>query len=127
MISILATAASLKLLARSKMHKIAADRPLHTGHLHTQQILAVDQWADVRASVHLWEAQQGIEIVHWPVQHCKEQDGQGGEDDIEGCSANAVHHGLPAEAAVELVVEEQEAKGDVLVEGVFDEPRQPIC
>ena len=75
-----------------------------------------------RASAHLREAQQGVEVVHWSIQHCKQQDGQGCEDDVEGCSADVVHHGLPAEAAVELVIEEQEAKGDVLVEGVLDEP-----
>ena len=51
---------------------------------------------------HLGEAQQGADAVHGAVEHGEEQDGQGGEHDVEGGRGDVVHHGLPAVAAVEL-------------------------
>ena len=66
-------------------------------------------------------------MAHGAVQDCKEQDGQRSEHHVEGSGGDVIHHGLAGEAAVELVVEQDEAKRDVLVEGVLDEARQPVC
>ena len=44
-ISMLASAASLKLLAQLKLHKAAAEQPLHIGHLCEPQIITMDPWA----------------------------------------------------------------------------------
>ena len=66
-------------------------------------------------------------MAHGAVQDCKEQDGQRCEHHIEGSGGDVVHHGLTGEAAVKLVVEQDEAERNVLVEGVLDETRQPVC
>ena len=63
----------------------------------------------------------------WAVQHSKQQDGDTGEDDIEGGSADVIHQGLPAEAVVELVEEEDKGEGDVFVEGVLDEAGEAVA
>ena len=68
-----------------------------------------------------------VRAHHWSVEDSKKQDWDAGEDDIVGCCTDAIHKGLPAEAVVELVVEKEEAKDDVLVEGVLDEPAEPVC
>ena len=65
-------------------------------------------------------------MAHGAVQHSKEQDWERGEDDVECGCRDVIHHGLAGEAAVELVVEQHEAEGDVLVEGVLDQARQPV-
>ena len=75
---------------------------------------------------HLRKAQEGVQVSDRPVQDGKEQNGNGGEDHVEGGCADVIHHALAAVAAVELVVEEHEAEGDVLVEGVLDQAGQAV-
>ncbi len=92
---------------------------MRAGSLDTSHLRA--RWLRVRAGTDLGEAQEGVEVAHRAVEHGEEQDGERGEHDIEGGGRNVIHHGLAGEAAVELVVEEHEAKCDVLVEGVLDQ------
>ncbi len=76
-------------------------------------------------SPHLGVAQQGLDAVHGAVQHGKEQDGDAGEQHVEGGRADVVHHRLPAEAVVELrarahtlfVIHSDQAKDTLLVDG----------
>ena len=74
----------------------------------------------------LREADEGLEVLHGPVQDGEQQDGQRCEHNVEDSRGDRVHERLAAEAAVELVVEEDEGKGDVLVERVLDEAREAV-
>lgn len=64
---------------------------------------------------------------YWAVQHSKQQDGNAGEDDIVGGSADAIHQSLPTEAVIELVEEQHKGEADVFVEGVLDEAGQAVA
>ena len=70
---------------------------------------------------HLGVLDEGREVDDWAIQHSKQQNGNTGEDHIEGCSTDVVHQGLSTESIVELVEEQHECKGDVLVERILDE------
>lgn len=63
---------------------------------------------------------------HRSVKDRKQQNWDAGEDHIVGCCTDSIHERLPTEPIVELEVEEQEAKNDVLVEGILDEPAEPV-
>ena len=74
----------------------------------------------------LREAHEGVQPHDRSIQNRKQQNGDAGEDDIVHRGRDVVHQGLAGEAAVELVEEEHEAEGDVLVEGVLDEAGQAV-
>lgn len=78
-------------------------------------------------AAHLGILDEGGEVDDGAVQHSKQQDGDAGEDHVVGGSTDVVHQGLPAEAVVELVEEEDKGEADVLVEGVLDEAGEAIA
>lgn len=75
----------------------------------------------------LWVLDEGGEVDDRAIQHCKQQDGDTGEDHVVGGSTDAVHQSLPTEAIVELVEEEHKGKADILVEGIFDETGETVA
>ncbi len=75
---------------------------------------------------HLRVLYESSKMPHRPVQDREEQDRQGSEGDIVGCSTDAIHQSLAREAIVELEEEEQEGKGNVLEEGVLDQAGQAV-
>lgn len=76
---------------------------------------------------HLRVLYEGGEVDDGPVQDSKQQDGQAGEDHVVSCCTDAVHQGLPTEAIVELVEEQDKGEADVLVEGVLDEAGEAVA
>ena len=70
---------------------------------------------------------EGGEVDDGPVQDSKQKDGETGEDHIVGCCTDAVHQGLPTEAIVELVEEQDKGEADVFVEGVLDEAGETVA
>lgn len=80
-----------------------------------------------RGRTHLRIPDERGEVDDGTIQNSKQQNGDAGEHDVEGGSTDVIHQSLSAETIVELVEEEHEGEGDVLVEGVLDEAREAVA
>lgn len=105
----------------------------HTGKCSEYTNASVDRFQDNDADypaldfteVHK-ETGFALKAYHWPVQYTEDHNGHACEDNIVGCSTDAVHQSLATETVVELVVEQKEPKDDVFIERVLDEATEPV-